>query len=321
MTDLMVDTRPSHLEARFEVDVRGGRAVEREAQDPRVRTRVIEDVELKRLADTGEVPSAVQSSLKGRRDKGGLLGKAGLRGVESTGMPASMVNFAIATHTAPVVLPVGMLLYGAGSKVQTANDPMASQMGFPHSGLPGPEARQMPDALPATGNLSLYRCTCCRRYISKAEFCVECTYHVGHYKNKGHSHYAWSCCNALDKDHPGCRKKSSHTEDRKFSEIVRSMGCEPSELEMRSQAEKLRARWPAAYADGHLAVEVRVRRGGRQECIELRVLAPPQPSIGAVKTLLHAVRTHAGSAPPAIHACALCATCRRTEAEGGGGAR
>ena len=45
-----------------------------------------------------------------RAEKGGLLGKAGLRGVESEGMPDALVGFAMATHTAPVVIPVGMML-------------------------------------------------------------------------------------------------------------------------------------------------------------------------------------------------------------------
>ena len=286
--DCMCDTSAvSHVESRFEVDAAHSENLRRDTQDPRVRTRVVTDADLAAMIATGKPPQAVKSSLKRRTDKGGLLGKAGLRGVDSTGMPAGMVNFAIATHTAPVVMPVGMMLYGAGSKVETENDPMASQFGLPHSGLPGPEVRQMPDAPPATGNLSLYRCSCCCQYVTKAEFGVECTFHTGRYKHHGHSHFSWSCCGALDEKHPGCKKKTTHTEDVKFSEVVRSIGSEIGEEQLQAQAHWMRKRFPGAYADGHLAVEVKLK-GGAGESILLRVLAPPQPSIGAVKTLLQA---------------------------------
>ena len=57
---------------------------------------------------------------------------------------------------------------------------------------------------------------------------------------------------------------------------------------LQAQARELRLKFPGAYSDagGFLAVEIRMK-GGAQS-INLQVLAPPQPSIAAVKTLLHA---------------------------------
>lgn len=272
------------VESLFDVEVKGASKIKAEEQDPRVRTRVITDAELHELHMSGKAPPAVLSSQKKRNQKGGLLGKAGLRGVESTGMPKQLVDFAMATQTAPVVIPVGMLLYGAGSKVETENDPMARQFGFPHSGIPDAGLKQLPDAPPVCGNLSLYRCASCRDYLTKAEFACECVFHPGRYVHKGHSHWAWTCCRSVDQACRGCHKRSTHTEDRHFSDVVRSLGCELSELEMHRQSEQLRQRWPTSYGEGRLAVEVRIN-GGR-ETVNLKVLAPPQPSIAAVKTLL-----------------------------------
>ena len=284
-SDMMGGTTagPSHAEMLFEHEVKGRDKVDglnADRQDPRVRTRVISDQELAEMVEKGTVPQAVKSSLKKRTEKGGLLGKAGLRGVESEGMPDALVGFAMATHTAPVVIPVGMMLYGTGSKVQ--EKPIPSWMGGPAN----PEPLRLPDAAPATGNLSLYRCTCCDRYLTKAEFATECTFHPGNYVNMGHCRWMYKCCNAIDPKHPGCRTKTTHTEDLKFSEVIRSMGMEIPPLQLHDEAQKLRQRFPGAYADSYLAVEVRVRGG--KESINLQVLAPPQPSIAAVKTLLHA---------------------------------
>ena len=122
-SDMMGGTAagPSHAEMLFDHEVKGRDKVDglnADRQDPRVRTRVISDQELAEMVEKGTVPQAVKSSLKKRTEKGGLLGKAGLRGVESEGMPDALVGFAMATHTAPVVIPVGMMLYGTGSKVQ-----------------------------------------------------------------------------------------------------------------------------------------------------------------------------------------------------------
>ena len=104
--DCIVDTTtPSHAETLFEVEVQQSRNVERQAQDPRVRTRLISDAELKASAEANTVPQAVKSSLKKRTERGGLLGKAGLRDAGSTGMPAGMVALSMATHGA--ALPVG----------------------------------------------------------------------------------------------------------------------------------------------------------------------------------------------------------------------
>lgn len=182
---------------------------------------------------------------------------------------------------------VGYMLYGAGSKSVAENDPMSNQFGFPDS-TKTIEVHQMPDALPASGNLSLYRCSCCSQYVQKAEFEVECQYHPGKYANRGHGHWSWSCCGAIDdKQSAGCRRKTTHTEDEKFSAIVRSMGCEIPEDSLRAQSRWLAKQFPGAYSDGYLTLEVKLK-GGAGESVNLRVLAPPMPSVAAVKTLLHA---------------------------------
>ena len=76
----------------FDVDVKGSDKVEIAEQDPRVRTRLISDEQLANMQATGKVPPQVKSSQKKRTEKGGLLGKLGLRSVESTGMPDAYVK-------------------------------------------------------------------------------------------------------------------------------------------------------------------------------------------------------------------------------------
>ena len=61
-------------------------------QDPRVRTRVISDGQLAEQLATGKAPPSVKSSQKKRTEKGGLLGKLGMRSVESTGMPDAYIK-------------------------------------------------------------------------------------------------------------------------------------------------------------------------------------------------------------------------------------
>ena len=96
--------------------------VDRMEPDPRVRTRVISDEQLEGMLANGTVPPSVKSSQKKRTDKGGLLGKLGLRPVESTGMPDAYVKAMVATQAAPIMMPVGMLLYGTGSKQEQVRD-------------------------------------------------------------------------------------------------------------------------------------------------------------------------------------------------------
>eukprot|EP01047_Picozoa_sp_COSAG01_P094853 COSAG01_NODE_25679_length_737_cov_1.051724_1_plen_125_part_01 len=110
---MLVNGRP--IGATFDVDFKHADRVDTAAQDPRVRTRIISDADLQAAAETGAVPALVKSSQKKRTDKGGLLGKMGFRDVDSTGMPDAFIKTMIATQSAPVMMPIGMLLYGAGS--------------------------------------------------------------------------------------------------------------------------------------------------------------------------------------------------------------
>ena len=103
------------VESLFDAEIKGASRTDVHRQDPRVQTRIISDAELAAMIESGTPPKAVKSSLKKRKEKGGLLGKAGLRDVESTGMPQELMTFAIATKTAPVILPIGWVLYGFGT--------------------------------------------------------------------------------------------------------------------------------------------------------------------------------------------------------------
>lgn len=81
----------------------------------------------------------------------------------------------VVTQAAPIMLPVGMILYGTGSKQEKdfdadAETAMNSQMGFPCSALPAKPPKAMPAPKGAGGNLSMYRCSCCHEYKAKAEF-------------------------------------------------------------------------------------------------------------------------------------------------------
>lgn len=94
----------------------------------------------------------------------------------------------------------------------------------------------MPDAEPLSGSIQLgrlqnYRCVCCRTYIQAAEFNVPCQYHPGifggpdgQYGSVKARTYHWSCCKDPFEEHPGCKKKTTHTEDIQFSKVLRSLG-------------------------------------------------------------------------------------------------
>jgi hypothetical protein len=276
------------MESLFDVEVKGGRKAEVQKQDPRVHTRIISDEELAQMLESGAPPRAVKASLKKRTEKGGLLGKAGLRNVESTGMPQQLVTVAMATKTAPIVLPIGWALYGFGTSedLNIHNDPRDHLFGMSFGPKP---TIDIPDAPRISGGLAMYRCSGCTRYLQAAEFQSECVFHPGSFTGEYGSVKArtrvWSCCKDSDENHPGCRRRQNHTEDVEFSRICRSLGQQIPAHALQAQADELRAKFPGAYGDGSLAVEVRVQGG---DSINLQVLAPPQPSIAAVKTLLHA---------------------------------
>lgn len=237
------------IESLFDVEVKGSAKTQVQQQDPRVHTRVISDAELAKMLESGEVPKAVKSSLKSRKEKGGLLGKAGLRDVESTGMPQGMVDFAIVTKTAPVVLPIGWVLYGFGTSddLNIHNDPQHR-----HAPKTGPKpTKDLPPAAPISGDLTMYRCSCCAKYFQAAEFQSECVYHPGSYTGEYGSVKAssrvWTCCKDPSEDHLGCRRRTNHSEDVEFSRVCRSLGQQIPADALHAQANELRHRFPGAY--------------------------------------------------------------------------
>lgn len=238
-------------ESLFDVEVKGGENTKIHKQDPRVHTRVISDEELAKMLESGVPPKAVKSSLKKRKEKGGLLGKAGLRDVESTGMPQSMIEFAIMTKTAPVVLPIGWVLYGFGTAddYHIHNDPRDR-----FAPVTGPKPlRDMPDAARITGELTMYRCSSCGKYLQAAEFQTECIYHpgsfTGDYGGTRAMARVWTCCKDKGEGHQGCRRRANHSEDEEFSRIARSLGQQIPADALYAQASELRRRFPGAYGE------------------------------------------------------------------------
>eukprot|EP01043_Picozoa_sp_COSAG02_P040165 COSAG02_NODE_3229_length_7139_cov_2.777273_2_plen_329_part_00 len=234
------------MESLFDVEIKGGAKTKVQQQDPRVHTRVISDAELEKMLESGEAPKSVKSSLKSRKEKGGLLGKAGLRDVESTGMPQGMVEFAIMTKTAPVVLPVGWVLYGFGTSddLNIHNDPQHRL--DPTTG-PKP-TKDLPAAAHISGDLAMYRCSCCSRYFQAAEFQSECVYHPGSFTGYyGAQTRIWTCCKDQSDDHPGCRRRPNHSEDVEFSRICRSLGQQIPADALHAQANELYHKFPGAY--------------------------------------------------------------------------
>ena len=136
------------------------------------------------------------------------------------------------------------------------------------------------DGSAASGNLPLFRCTCCDKYMTPAEFVTECVYHPGRY-TRG-KWCRWECCKATGQDAEGCCRKPTHTEDHAFSELTRSLGCEPSHAEHAKQKRSLAKIFGAAF-DGR---SIHVRVCHNDSSVVVAVPAPPVPDIASLKTIL-----------------------------------
>ena len=137
-----------------------------------------------------------------------------------------------------------------------------------------------------SGNLPLFRCTKCESYVSGIEFQQACVHHTARYTPG--KWCRWECCKATGHDAPGCCRLPAHTEDLAFSNLTRSLGCEPSPADLQRQRASLFEFFGEAF-DGN-CIRVRLRKEGSTVLVD--VPAPPVPDIAGVKAVVLSLHPH-----------------------------